>query len=506
MHPAVLSFVNSLAYGQKGKSEESSFTANPVGRIARVYEIARNALEYRADNLVRRAAIERILSRQMIFEKRPEILVENLIEELSWARYISEDPKNGEFKKQTEQVLKKYLDFLSSTNIDRQWMIGMASAEIEEMINPNSDYSRFTNFAFYVMKQRINLPETVNIDLVLYVSIDKVYSQSDDQQVAFHLFKLISRQAFDGKENNEALEETWKHQRAAQSSKYLNMISVFVRRQMGPLVLLRDMYFADPMEFRQSLTEKAIFDEYSKKILRDQLISLRGRINTATVRSLVYVFLTKMVLAILIEMPLEKLLSGSINLMIMGLNIVIPVLMMSLLTAKIDIPKKEEREKLLERLWQIISVFEEKPDPREILVQPKSGSVMKRTMYYVFYSLLFIGIFALIISVLNNIGFTVASIGVFMFFMSVISFFAFRIKQIAQVYSYKPRTGTRSTWGEAIILPIVIMGSVVSREVARLNFLVFIFDFVLEAPFKIVLKFIDNWFQFLSLKKDEAVG
>ena len=57
-----------------------------------------------------------------------------------------------------------------------------------------------------------------------------------------------------------------------------------------------------------------------------------------------------------------------------------------------------------------------------------------------------------------------------------------------------------------LMLPIVTVGSWLSRGVAKLNFLVFVFDFVLEAPFKMILRVMDNWFDFLSRKRDEVVG
>ena len=93
---------------------------------------------------------------------------------------------------------------------------------------------------------------------------------------------------------------------------------------------------------------------------------------------------------------------------------------------------------------------------------------------------------------------------VFVFFLTVIAFFAYRISQIAKVYTWKGSRET-STFGDIVALPILAIGSRLSRGLSKLNFLAFTFDFILEAPFKIILGFLDSWVQFLSVKKEEEI-
>jgi len=131
MHQAVTALTQSLSYG-KTVGESNEAPRNPVGRLAQVYEVARNALEYRADHLVRRAAIERILKRQVVFEKNAAKLADSLVEELEWARYINEEKEDEGTKKEIALILEKYLEVFNSGGINRDWLMGMASAEIEE--------------------------------------------------------------------------------------------------------------------------------------------------------------------------------------------------------------------------------------------------------------------------------------------------------------------------------------------------------------------------------------
>ena len=92
------------------KRAELSYKSTGKGAVraaARIYEAARNALEYRAEHLVRRAAIERILKREMVLAVEPEIIADHLDQELSWADYTgeSEEQQNRRGANDSDQRL-----------------------------------------------------------------------------------------------------------------------------------------------------------------------------------------------------------------------------------------------------------------------------------------------------------------------------------------------------------------------------------------------------------------
>lgn len=487
----------------EGRAEAGGGT---VGRLARVYEIARNALEYRADHLVRRAAIERILRRLLVLGYGMEELADTLIDELKWAMYVTEVEEKKASKKQVETIMGRYMEAFSGNKVDRDWMIGVASAEIEELLNPNTDYHQFSNFAFHALKKRVHVTGVDNLDLVLFAAVDKVYSLSDEQQMSYHMFKLIRDQAQKPGSDEELLVETWRHYVAAVKSPAYNMVAAYVRKQMAPLVLIRDLYFANPPEFAATLSDGNRFAAEAQMVLEGQLGLMSGRIGTATVRSLIYVFLTKMLVVFLVEVPFEKALTGQVEYLTLGINLAFPVVFMWVLGATIRLPNQQTQERLLGRAWEVVADFDREPEAWEVLVRSAEKSMVKFILYYLFYGLLFILTFAVIVAALTRVGYNLANLGIFMFFLCVVSFFAYRIRQTASVYSYNPKARGRSNFLEALMLPIVVVGGWLSSGVARLNFLVFIFDFILEAPYKMILKFLDNWLAFLSKKQEEAVG
>jgi hypothetical protein len=485
VHPAVAKLIQNLSCGKTVECKTQIDQQDAVTKIARVYETARNALEYRAEYLVRRAAIERILRRQIVFSRDPDKLAASLIQEIRWAAYI--DDINQE---EIQNILE---EFLPETKVDQDWLLGLVSANIEYTLSKNYDYHQFTKFAFNVLRRRVEIDHP-DIDLLLYMAVDKIFSQSDEAGISFHLYQLNP---------NHNLEEVYSAFKKVIDTKILNSLCVFVRKQMGPLMLIRDLYFASPTEFEATLLDQDLFNKKAKQILQDQLKLVKSRMNTATIRSLIYVFLTKMIIGVLLESPLELLIFGQTHYLTLIINMLVPVIVMWLIVANIHLPKTKNQEQLLDRASEIIFNYDSLPNQWEKLF---GFSKKVSPLFYFFYALLFILVFYVIYSTLKLIGFSIISIGMFVFFLSVVTFFAYRIRQIALIYTYQPRTDSATVGWDIFTLPMVAIGDVVSRGVSQLNFLTFVFDFILEAPFKLILGFLENWGRFLSSKRDEIVG
>ena len=214
-----------------------------------------------------------------------------------------------------------------------------------------------------------------------------------------------------------------------------------------------------------------------------------------------------MVLAVGLEVPFEILIYGQLNKLPLIVNVIIPPLMMWIMTMQIKVPDTKEREDLIQRTWQIVENFDDLKDEDDCLI-PESAKNKTSLAYYIFsvlYTIFFIGIFVLIYYGLGLIGYKFFSKFIFIFFLTIIAFFAYRISQIAKVYFWKNQNKESSSMLDIITLPILTIGSLLSQGLGKLNFLAFAFDFILEAPFKLILGLVDDWVQFLSMKKEEQI-
>jgi len=269
------------------------------------------------------------------------------------------------------------------------------------------------------------------------------------------------------------------------------------------LVLLRDIYFADPKGFAELVADHDKFDVKAKEVLAVQLTHMSKVIKTAAIRSIIYVFLTKMLFGLLVEAPIDRLLEGRVHYLPLAINLIFPPILMWLMSRNISLPGTASQERLIEKAWQTVAKFESLAQDRDVLEEiGRRRQTLWNSIFSAIYLIIFWGLFVLIIYILEKIGFTLASMGIFIFFLTVVAFFAYRIRQTAQVYSYKNDSGLSDT----IMLPLLAVGAIMNQGLVKLNFLAFVFDFILEAPYKSILRILDSWVQFLSAKKEEVVG
>jgi hypothetical protein len=92
-----------------------------------------------------------------------------------------------------------------------------------------------------------------------------------------------------------------------------------------------------------------------------------------------------------------------------------------------------------------------------------------------------------------------------MFFVTVVAFFGYRIRQSAKEYSLNERDGFFSPIIYFFFLPILSVGKFLSGELAKLNVLMVIFDFFIEAPFKIIFDIVEEWVRFVRSRKDDII-
>src|SRR5436190_2246125 len=82
--------IDAIESGEESTDEQKKITVNAVvAEVATWYERIRNAMDYRADEVILRAAIERILKRRiLLLGGHGKKIAEPLVRELIWARYF----------------------------------------------------------------------------------------------------------------------------------------------------------------------------------------------------------------------------------------------------------------------------------------------------------------------------------------------------------------------------------------------------------------------------------
>ena len=139
-----------------------------VSFFAILYEKIRNAVEFREEHLIRRAAIERILSRRLALNPSGQNEAENLIRELMWARYIPPDSITINEIDDYQSIIDRYLDLkhqvLSGRSLGfkqrlAQYINDFLTCELEEELNTDKTQKKaaFLHYFYQVLNKKLLL-------------------------------------------------------------------------------------------------------------------------------------------------------------------------------------------------------------------------------------------------------------------------------------------------------------------------------------------------------------
>ena len=130
---------------------------------------------------------------------------------------------------------------------------------------------------------------------------------------------------------------------------------------------------------------------------------------------------------------------------------------------------------------------------------------MLRKFISTIYLLSFLLSFGIISWVLWQINFSILSILIFLLFLSLVAFAGTKIRQRGrELLIGKEKQGFLYTIFDLFSLPIIHTGGWLSRQVARYNILVVIFNFLIEVPFQLFVEFLEQWRSFLREKREEV--
>ena len=486
-----------------------------VSRAAVFYEKLRNAVDYKDEHMLRKSAIRRILKRQIMLEKDAEPMASNLTRELIGARYLPNGVLPEAMIGEAALIIQKYLAVSRAkilTSAQEDWLLGVVSVELEDLLAPNTEAKALVTMLYDRLADRIQvsgsvMPET-DVRLQTYIACYRTFLKADDEILSYKLLRAFhpdwmrpSDWISEPAETAEKIQIAKTHIESALKHRLSQRFIRIVKPWSVALSMLRDAIKEKPSE-RETLLEKpeALRSVVSRLSERRYLES-KKKLRRGALRATIYLFFTKMLLAILIEVPLEKRFWGTYSDVSLIVNILFPPFLMVLISLFISIPGKENTEQINRSVELLLSGGT--IPVRDIRVA-RQRSLVGRILLDVTYALLFIVIFGAIGSALHVLEFTWVSTLIFVFFLCVVSFFAFRLRSNAREFTVVEGKDTiRSSFADFFSLPILRAGQWLSTQVSRLNIFLFVFDVIIEAPYKIFLTVLEEWFAFVKEKKED---
>lgn len=500
--------------GEK-KIQKQGITVNPiVAEIASWYEKVRNAMEYRQDEVLLQSTIQRILKRRILLGGGKNIAA-SLVRELVWARYLPDGSITEDLIATAQEKILVYLN-LRQHIIDAKILkeseavtliFHLLSSDLENLLNPHPEREAMGNYIFHSLHPNITLENETeeSVSVQLFIAIRRTYTKDNLALLRFNLFRQYfgDINAASYEKVVAGFEEAYENIEMAINHKLRYKITNYVKRYIPPFLILEDILRTQEGQIYTLVENEEELSNLVVSTCEQKYSGISSKVRRAIVRSVVFILITKVLFAFVIEGTYERYFFGGIQWLTLGLNIVAPVSLMIIASFFISTPNRNNSLRILHAIRELI--FSKQPHIGTTIVF--KDPTQKKTSFsdMVFTTLwltTFIISFGFILYILNSIHFNIVSQGVFLFFVAIVSFLSYRINQTAHVYTLEDKQSIKTLIADFFFLPVARVGMYLTEGISQINIMLFLFDFVIETPFKGLFGFFDQWFLYLHSKRE----
>jgi hypothetical protein len=492
-----------------------------ASKAALFYEKVRYAVDNKDEHLLRRHAIERMLRRMLMFDYRGQKIAEALLIELIRAGYLPNDTYPETIIADIDAIITKVFHFSDLVFVRHperpeagHWkkrMLNLASSEIEGYLFPTLREEAMVHAFYRMLDARVSLEEQFpgkTREIQLYLCAWRSLFQSEPAGLFYRLW-LMRHPYWLGNVDEQTLAsmvETFPEDERMLSAQIAlslgDQLQGLARNDAIAYRVLYEMLKKEPSseERRKLLEEKAEVKREIDVILSGKYREEEKRISRSAIQAIVYIFATKTVLAIGLEVPYDIFIAKKgINPVPLLINVVFHPILLFMVTSGVRFPKDANTARVTQLLTSVID-----GDHQERIFIPAPKTSLLKEIAFGLYGAVLLTILFVIIQILLALSFNILGIGFFMLFLVLVSFFGYRIRVRAQQWMLSGgQEKVGSFFIDVLTLPIVLMGRWLIRKFDYANVMVFILDFIIEAPYQLALDVIDSFSSLLKEKKDQ---
>lgn len=491
-----------------------------ISRVAFIYEKVRNALDYKEEHLLIKLAIQRILKRKFLPGVDPAAIAQPLVIELIRGGYIRNNTLPESALDEVAKTLVKYARFLSkaiSPLAGRQreetfaWAITMLACELEEVLSPSPLKEGMVEFVYVTMLERIDiLSKRITEDerkVQIYTAVLKAYSHYDNDLMSYYLLKYFYPEWKEGKEDslNRVARNVLNVRATIQKQSMHPLHEKLVRqiKKINILFVVISDWLKQADNSMITLQNPVQLSEVIEEATNQRYKQVKVKLRRTSLRSIIYLFITKMLLAIILELPYDYFFIGHLNYVPLGINVVFHPLLLFVIALAVHIPAKENTQKIIEGIKDLVYTYEGKSILYRIRPNIARGwflNIVFRLLYLIAFLITFGGL----IMVLTTFGFNWLGVLLFIVFLTLVSFFGLRVRQLAKdLVVLDRRDNLLSVMIDFFAIPIVRAGRWLSVNFSKINVFVFVLDVIIEAPFKLIVDVFEDWFAYMREKREE---
>lgn len=514
-----------------------------ISKMAFYYEKIRNTVDYEEEHLLRKNAIERILKRQIIIEgvikiSRSEELAKHLLIELIRAGYLPNDSVPETKINEVGAIIEKYLklrnyslarltptahlkkgnvskmtDDIKERNSLTNWLIAVAASEIEESLGRSKIKQVIVSNMYDVLSKNVILQgdseHKNDLDIQVYLAIHRIYMRFDDDMLGLILFRYYNEVWKDPKDEDiakisqnilklrEVVEFQLDHPLKKQLTKVVNRYNVYFS-------ILDDVIEEDPVKVYDAIkNDPKAFPRMIKQACEKRYKQMKSKLWRVAFRSIIYIFITKSVFAVILEVPAIQFFGEELNLVSLAINVSFPAALLFLIVLLTRLPGDNNTAKIVEGVGEISFKENERTEPIS-LRKPAQRNKTVDAIFGILYSITFFISFGAVIWALDKINFNWVSITIFLFFLALVSFFGIKVKSKARELTVtEDKENILSFIVDFFYTPIIAVGKWLSEKFSRVNVFVFILDFIIEAPFKVFVEIAEEWTRYVRERRED---
>jgi len=478
--------------------------------LSSAYEQLRNAAEYTDEHLLLQRAVRRFFVRALSFSLSRNLgdIGEELIVELTQAGYLhnsSISVKTADLLQRTAAQHMQLYEALRDHDVPRDratnWVLDLLSSETVEILEPHDKLAAFSYTAYqhYVeLFPRDALVHTQaeeeQYEICLYIAVHQSLLKSNLASLRHNVVRLYRQSASDISAFigfNMGVDELY-------SSPLTQRLKRAVNKYGAPLRILKSMIDTRD-DLPELLQDRELFlSAYDHEVAKEYK-DVSRRLNRGIIKSVIFLFITKMIIGAAIEIPYDLLVYGSIIVLPLVINLLFPPLYMAALKLVLHKPSLDNAHALREYIDQ--AFYQGSLLPKSALhVAPRRMSIISKFLY----GILFLVPFAITIYALSLLHFSVVQGVIFFVFLSTASFLGFRLsRSVRELELMVKSPGLLTTINDFFYLPFIVVGQWISSKYARINVVAYILDVAIELPLKTVLRLVRQWTRFVTDKHDE---
>jgi len=487
-----------------------------VSKVAYWYEKVRTAMDYGNEETLLRRAIERILKRRLLLDSNAKSVAQISVRELIWAGYFPDESVPESIINRVADSISLFLTLKKRISKEKavqegqldQFIVELLSSEIHTILVPNKEKEVMANFMFQILKDSVEIEDDEKQvkDAQVFIAIRKNFARDDIAFLRYRLFNQIF-----GKLSEKNIDETVTNFKEGYKEmeyqlKYPRKDRIFnhIKKRTPPFLILYDIFLEQKGNIENLIKNEDAFGQKVFETCENKYSLIHKKLRTAIIRSFIFILFTKAFIAIFIEGTFERIFLGHISWFSITLNIIIPPLLMISLPLLIQTPGRENSQRIFLNIRKVL--FEENPSLIQTLMLKKKANSFKTLRDYVFFILwllTFFLSFGLVTILLTKLNFNILSQGIFLFFIAIVSFLTYRIYQTANTYTIFVKPNILAPVADFFFVPVIRVGRRLTEGIAQVNFVLIIIDFIIEAPFKGLVGFFEQWFLFLAIKREE---